>query len=173
MDAAAEKLTVLRARWDAFTPVDGLRGSCLGCGQPNGERHDQDCDWERCPHCEGQSILCGNCQGETAAEALPWLLDHIDALAARVAALEADNARLVRLADELAVERNIFRDTSAPAKRLVAAEARVASLTAAARELDAAINVYTHANKGEPGLLNYREVLRARNRLREVLGACA
>ena len=34
-------------------------GRCPDCGVQQGGFHHLECDWERCPKCEGQMITCG------------------------------------------------------------------------------------------------------------------
>lgn len=49
---------------DNYLPLCG----CGDCGVPVGCKHDDKCDIERCPRCEGQLLTCGCLTEETRAE---------------------------------------------------------------------------------------------------------
>ena len=76
VNVTREHVVAWEDRWSAFKPYDGENGpTCLACGVAIGEQHQEGCDWERCPHCGEQSIVCGNCQRETAFDAFEPLIE--------------------------------------------------------------------------------------------------
>lgn len=81
------ELAAIEERFNARLPVTDAEGSCIACGARPGEMHDEGCDMERCPHCGEQTIVCGNCQDETASDAFPALLAALRELRAAARAV--------------------------------------------------------------------------------------
>lgn len=56
------KAIPFKAPGDAWHGDDDMK-TCPDCGAPEGKYHHSGCDWERCPVCGGQFLLCGGCDG--------------------------------------------------------------------------------------------------------------
>lgn len=54
------KAIPFKAKEDAWHGDDTMQ-NCPDCGTPAGKYHHEGCDWERCPICGGQFLLCGGC----------------------------------------------------------------------------------------------------------------